>query len=178
MITKGAVEEMLSICFHVEYQGKIKPLDERIKKEILKTVDKLNDKGMRVIAVAQKNNPSPIDKFSIADECDMVLIGYLAFLDPPKESTVKALKALKEYGVKVKVLTGDNDKVARSICKQVGLKVNNLLLGSDIEQLPEQDLAIAVEKTDVFAKLSPEQKAKIVKLLHQNGHTVGFMGDE
>lgn len=145
---------------------------------ILKTVDKLNDKGMRVIAVAQKNNPSPIDKFSIADECDMVLIGYLAFLDPPKESTVKALKALKEYGVKVKVLTGDNDKVARSICKQVGLKVNNLLLGSDIEQLPEQDLAIAVEKTDVFAKLSPEQKAKIVKLLHQNGHTVGFMGDE
>lgn len=177
MITKGAVEEMLSICFHVEYQGKIKPLDERIKKEILKTVDKLNDKGMRVIAVAQKNNPSPIDKFSIADECDMVLIGYLAFLDPPKESTVKALKALKEYGVKVKVLTGDNDKVARSICKQVGLKVNNLLLGSDIEQLPEQDLAIAVEKTDVFAKLSPEQKAKIVKLLRQNGHTVGFMGD-
>ena len=117
MITKGAVEEMLSICSHVEYQGKIKPLDERIKKEILKTVDKLNDKGMRVIAVAQKNNPSPIDKFSIADECDMVLIGYLAFLDPPKESTVKALKALKEYGVKVKVLTGDNDKVARSICK-------------------------------------------------------------
>ena len=177
MITKGAVEEMLSICFHVEYQGKIKPLDERIKKEILKTVDKLNDKGMRVIAVAQKNNPSPIDKFSIADECDMVLIGYLAFLDPPKESTVKALKALKEYGVKVKVLTGDNDKVARSICKQVGLKVNNLLLGSDIEQLPEQDLAIAVEKTDVLAKLSPEQKAKIVKLLRQNGHTVGFMGD-
>ena len=153
-------------------------VDERIKKEILKTVDKLNDKGMRVIAVAQKNNPSPIDKFSIADECDMVLIGYLAFLDPPKESTVKALKALKEYGVKVKVLTGDNDKVARSICKQVGLKVNNLLLGSDIEQLPEQDLAIAVEKTDVFAKLSPEQKAKIVKLLRQNGHTVGFMGDE
>ena len=133
---------------------------------------------MRVIAVAQKNNPSPIDKFSIADECDMVLIGYLAFLDPPKESTVKALKALKEYGVKVKVLTGDNDKVARSICKQVGLKVNNLLLGSDIEQLPEQDLAIAVEKTDVFAKLSPEQKAKIVKLLRQNGHTVDFMGDE
>lgn len=177
MITKGAVEEMLSICSHVEYQGNIKPLDDVIKKEILKTVDKLNEKGMRVIAVAQKNNPSPIDKFSVADECNMVLIGYLAFLDPPKESTVKALKALKEYGVKVKVLTGDNDKVARSICKQVGLKVNNLLLGSDIDQLSEQDLAIAVEKTDVFAKLSPDQKAKIVKLLRQNGHTVGFMGD-
>lgn len=91
----------------------------------------------------------------------MVLIGYLAFLDPPKESTVKALKALKEYGVKVKVLTGDNDKVARSICKQVGLKVNNLLLGSDIEQLPEQDLAIAVEKQMFSLNYHQNKKQKL-----------------
>ncbi len=177
MVTKGAVEEMLSICSFVEYQGKVEPLTEELKGNILWTVDNLNKDGMRVIAVAQKTNPSPVGAFGVKDECDMVLIGYLAFLDPPKESVHEAIKTLKEYGVTTKILTGDNDKVTRYICKRVGLKVNNLLLGSDIDKMDDTALAKAAEHTDVFAKLSPDQKARIVTVLRNNGHTVGFMGD-
>lgn len=177
MITKGAVEEMLSICTFVEYKGEVKELTDNIKKDILSTVDELNDDGMRVIAVAQKTNPSPVDTFSVKDESDMVLIGYLAFLDPPKESTEEALKTLKSKGVTTKVLTGDNDKVTRCICKQVGLKYNNILLGSDIDNMDDRELAKRAEVTDVFAKLSPEQKSRIVSILRESGHTVGFMGD-
>mgnify|MGYP005757763243 FL=1 len=177
MITKGAVEEMLSICTFVEYKGEVKELTDSIKKDILSTVDELNDDGMRVIAVAQKTNPSPIDTFSVKDESDMVLIGYLAFLDPPKESTEEALKTLESKGVTTKVLTGDNDKVTRCICKQVGLKYNNILLGSDIDNMDDRELSKRAEVTDVFAKLSPEQKSRIVSVLRESGHTVGFMGD-
>lgn len=177
IITKGAVEEMLSICTFAEYKGKIEPLTNEMKKTILQTVDDLNEDGMRVIAVAQKTNPSPIGAFGVKDECEMVLIGYLAFLDPPKESTEAAIKALKEHGVTTKILTGDNDKVTRCICKQVGLKVDRMLLGADIERLSKQELAKAVEETMVFAKLSPDQKARIVTVLRDNGHIVGFMGD-
>lgn len=177
MITKGAVEEMLSVCSYVEYKGNVEPLSESLKKEILITVDDLNDDGMRVIAVAQKTNPSPVGAFSVKDESEMVLIGYLAFLDPPKESTANAIKALLDYGVTTKILTGDNDKVTRTICKQVGLRVDNLLLGSDVEKMDDKALSVAVETTNVFAKLSPDQKARIVRVLRENGHTVGFMGD-
>lgn len=177
MITKGAVEEMLSICTFVEYKGEVKELTDSIKKDILSTVDELNDDGMRVIAVAQKTNPSPIYTFSVKDESDMVLIGYLAFLDPPKESTEEALKTLKSKGVTTKVLTGDNYKVTRCICKQVGLKYNNILLGSDIDNMDDRELSKRAEVTDVFAKLSPEQKSRIVSVLRESGHTVGFMGD-
>lgn len=177
MVTKGAVEEMLSICTFAEYQGKVEPLTETLKENILRTVDLLNEDGMRVIAVAQKTNPSPVGKFGVKDESDMVLIGYLAFLDPPKESVHAAIQALKEYGVSTKILTGDNDKVTRFICKQVGLKVNNLLLGSDIDKMDDIQLAAAAEQTDVFAKLSPDQKARIVTILRDNGHIVGFLGD-
>jgi len=157
MITKGAVEEMLSICSFAEYQGKVEPLTAELKKEILKTVDSLNDDGMRVIAVAQKTNPSPIGAFSVKDESEMVLIGYLAFLDPPKDDTAEAIRALLEYGVTTKILTGDNDKVTRTICKQVGLRVDNLLLGSDLDLMDDEELGRVAEKTNVFAKLSPDQ---------------------
>lgn len=177
MVTKGAVEEMLSICSHVEYESKVEPLTSSLKKEIIKTVDNLNDDGMRVIAVAQKTNPSPVGAFGVKDECNMVLMGYLAFLDPPKESTEEAIRALKEHGVTTKILTGDNDKVTRCICKQVGLSVDNLLLGRDVERMNDSDLAKAIEVTAVFAKLSPDQKARIVTVLRENGHTVGFLGD-
>lgn len=177
MITKGAVEEMLDICTFVEYKGEILPLTDEVKEDILTTVDDLNDDGMRVLAVAQKTNPSPVGAFGIKDESDMVLLGYLAFLDPPKESTAAAIKALAEYGVTTKILTGDNDKITKTICKQVGLKIDNLLLGSDIEKMDEKELKKAVEKTTVFAKLSPDQKCKIIAALRENGHTVGFMGD-
>lgn len=177
MITKGAVEEMLSICKYTEYQDKIVLLSEKIKEEILKTVDKLNRDGLRVIALAQKTNPSPVESFGVSDEMDMVLMGYLAFLDPPKPTTAKAISALKEYGVRTKVLTGDNDKVTKSICGKVGLNNSEILLGSDIDNMSDEELAITVERVDIFAKLSPLQKTRIVQILKRNGHTVGFMGD-
>ena len=177
MITKGAVEEMLSICKYVEYKEKIELLDDQLKKEILQTVDNFNEDGMRVIAVAQKTNPSPVGAFGVKDECDMVLIGYLAFLDPPKETTAKAILALREYGVTTKILTGDNDKVTRSICQKVGFKAKEILLGSDLEKMSDFELGKTVENINIFAKLSPEQKARIVRVLRDKGHTVGFMGD-
>ncbi|WP_455542965.1 magnesium-translocating P-type ATPase [Intestinibacter sp.] len=177
MVTKGAVEEMLSICSHVECDGSVQELTDALRKRILKTVDELNDKGFRVLGIAQKSNPSPVGAFGVKDECDMVLLGYLAFLDPPKESTADAICALKEYGVATKILTGDNEKVTRTVCKQVGLEVRNMLLGSDINNMTDEELANVAETTDVFAKLTPDQKSRIVSVLRENGHTVGFMGD-
>ena len=177
MVTKGAVEEMLSICSFAECDGVVQPLTGEVRQRILRTVDELNEKGFRVLVIAQKSNPSPVGAFGTKDERDMVLIGYLAFLDPPKESTADAIRALKEHGVTAKILTGDNDKVTRTICKQVGLPVKNMLLGSDLDRMDDAELARAAEKTDVFAKLSPEQKARVVSVLRAAGHTVGFMGD-
>lgn len=177
MVTKGAIEEMLSICAYAECDGKVKPLTKDVREEILRVVDDLNDKGFRVLGLAQKSNPSPTDSFGVQDECDMVLMGYLAFLDSPKESTADAIKALRDHGVTTKILTGDNDKVTRTICKQVGLEVNNMLLGSDLDRMSDFDLAKLIDDTQVFAKLTPEQKARVVRILRENGHTVGFMGD-
>lgn len=152
MVTKGAVEEMLSICSFAECDGHVQPLRDEVRSRILKTVDGLNEKGFRVLAIAQKSTPSPVGAFGVKDECDMVLIGYLAFLDPPKESTADAIQALKNHGVLTKILTGDNEKVTRTICKQVGLKVRNMLLGSDLEHMNDAELARATEATDAFAK--------------------------
>lgn len=177
MVTKGAVEEMLSVCSFAECDGVVSALTDEVRLQILKTVDGLNDKGFRVLGIAQKSNPAPVGVFSFKDECDMVLIGYLAFLDPPKESTTEAILALKKHGVTTKILTGDNEKVTRTICKQVGLKIRNMLLGSDLDKLNDIELASATEYTDVFAKLSPAQKTRVVSVLRENGHTVGFMGD-
>ena len=177
MITKGAVEEMLAVCSFAEYEGKVLPLTDDICVYILKKVEQLNKEGMRVIAVAQKTNPSPVGAFSVADESEMVLMGYLAFLDPPKESTAAAIKALNEYGVDVKILTGDNDKVTRCVCRQVGISVDRILLGSDLDNMNDEALGIAAEKISVFAKLSPQQKARVITVLRNNGHSVGYMGD-
>lgn len=177
MVTKGAVEEMLECCSFVELKNAVMPLTKEMKERVLVTVNRLNDDGLRVIAIAQKTNPSPVGAFSVMDESEMVLIGYLALLDPPKETTADAIKALNDYGVGVKILTGDNERVTRSICKMVGLRVDNLLLGSDIENMSAMQLKKAVEETTVFAKLSPSQKSDIVTILRENGHTVGFMGD-
>jgi Mg2+-importing ATPase len=177
VITKGAVEEMLAVCKYAEYEGKVEPLTDDIRSYILKKVDDLNEDGMRVIAVAQKNEPSPVGTFSAADESEMTLIGYLAFLDPPKESTAAAIKALKELGVRVKILTGDNDKVTRAVCRHVGLSFSYIVLGSDLDNMNDKDLGKTVEKVDVFAKLSPNQKARVITALRNNGHSVGYMGD-
>ena len=177
MITKGAVEEMLSVSTFVEYEGRVERLTDEIKAYILRKVEDLNEDGMRVIAVAQKTNPSPVGAFSVADESDMVLMGYLAFLDPPKESTADAIRALQEHGVKVKILTGDNDMVTHCVCRQVGLSVDRILLGSDLEAMDDSALGEAAEEVTVFAKLSPQQKARVISVLRNNGHSVGYMGD-
>lgn len=177
MITKGAIEEMLRISSFVEYDGKVTALTEEMKRVVLAKVDSLNSDGMRVLGVAQKTNPSPVGAFSTADERDMVLIGYLAFLDPPKETTAAAIRALKDYGVEVKILTGDNEKVTASICRQVGLPVKKILLGSELEALSDEELRRVCEHTTVFAKLSPDEKARVVTALRDNGHSVGYMGD-
>ncbi len=177
MITKGAIEEMLRISAFVEYDGKVTELTDGMKKVVLAKVDSLNHDGMRVLGVAQKTNPSPVGAFSTADEKDMVLIGYLAFLDPPKKTTADAIRALKSYGVEVKILTGDNEKVTGCICRQVGLPVKKILLGAELEDMTDAELRRACEKTTVFAKLSPDEKARVVTALRDNGHSVGYMGD-
>ena len=177
MVTKGAVEEMLSICSFGEFNGKVEPLTEEFRNKIINTVNELNEKGFRVLCIAQKSNPSSVGNFGVKDECEMVLMGYLAFLDPPKESTKDAIQALKEHGVATKILTGDNERVTRTICQQVGLEVKHMLLGTNVEKMTDIELAQAAEKTDVFAKLTPDQKARVVTVLREAGHTVGFMGD-
>ncbi|MFV0413275.1 MAG: magnesium-translocating P-type ATPase [Oscillospiraceae bacterium] len=177
LITKGAIEEMLQVCSYAEYQNKIEPLTQELREEILGMVKGYNNDGLRVLGIAQKTNPSPAGAFSVADESDMVLIGYLSFLDPPKESTAEAIRALHEYGVGVKILTGDNDAVTRAVCHKVGLGVEKMLLGADIAAMTEQELDAQVEQVEVFAKLSPQQKVQVVAALRRKGHTVGFMGD-
>jgi Mg2+-importing ATPase len=178
LITKGAVEEMLSVCSHVETPDGIKDLDEELRKKAFEVTDNLNAKGMRVIALAKKTGISPEKTdFKAKDESDMTLLGYLAFLDPPRESSARALKALKEHGVTTKILTGDNDKVTCSVCKKVGLNSEKFLLGIDVEKMDDVRLSEAAETTVVFAKLSPDQKSRVVSSLRRNGHIVGFMGD-
>lgn len=177
MVTKGAVEEMLKCCSYAECRGEIRPLTSDVRRLVLKRSDELNEKGMRVIAVAQKTNPSPVGQFSTEDENDMVLIGFLAFLDPPKPTTKSAIEALKSYGVEVKILTGDNEKVTCAICKQVGLNVNRILLGSELDDISDDELGKMAEEITVFAKLSPSQKARIITVLRDRGHSVGYMGD-
>lgn len=177
MITKGAVEEMLNICSYVEVGNEVVPLKESMIQEITKTVDELNEKGMRVIALAQKTNPAPVGEFSVEDEREMVLMGYLAFLDPPKESAQEAIEKLAYFGVTTKVITGDNEKVTRSICNMIGLENEKIILGSDVENFTQEELNVAVEKYNIFAKMSPSQKALVVETLRDLGHTVGFMGD-
>ncbi len=174
MITKGAVEEMLSVCSYVETEGEICKLDETQRQNVKNRVESLNLAGMRVLCVAQKSVVLPISGNS---EYEMVLIGYLAFLDPPKKSSAAAIARLKKGGVAVKVLTGDNEKVAASVCKKVGLGGGRIVTGTQIEEMDDVSLREAVEEISVFAKLSPIQKERVVRALRENGHTVGFLGD-
>lgn len=177
LVTKGAVEEMLKCCSFAECDGSVLPLTDEVRSLVTSRSDAMNEQGMRVIAVAQKTNPAPAGEFSAADERDMVLIGFLAFLDPPKDTAKAAVQALTEYGVSVKILTGDNEKVTRAICSQVGLDAENMLLGSEIDALTDAQLGRLAAGVTVFAKLSPAQKARIVSVLRERGHSVGFMGD-
>lgn len=177
MVTKGALEEMLNISTHVEYHGETIPLTEEIRQEVLAEVGQLNRQGLRVLGVGYKSHLREGYAYTVTDESDMILTGYLAFLDPPKPSAAPAIKALLEHGVKTKILTGDNEKVTQAICEKVGLDVEHILLGADIDRMSEQELAEVVESVTVFAKLSPDQKARIILQLKRNGHIVGYMGD-
>ena len=177
MVTKGALEEMLSVSTYVEYKGEIKRLTDEVRQEVLAEVAQLNEQGLRVLGVSYKTDLDENEIFSVEDEGDMILTGYLAFLDPPKPSAAPAIKALAEYGVTTKILTGDNDKVTQAVCEKVGLDVERILLGSEIDTMTDQELAQVVETTTVFAKLSPDQKARIILSLKNNGHKVGYMGD-
>ena len=177
MITKGAAEEMLQVCAYTERQGRVVPLTEKMREQVLKSVSMLNEKGLRVLGLAQRTNPSPAGVFSVEDEREMVLIGYLAFLDLPKPTTAGAVEALQSHGVDVKVLTGDNEKVARCICDMVGIPSGQMLLGEELEKMTDQELRIRAEEASIFAKLSPEQKARVVEALRENGHSVGYLGD-
>ena len=177
LVTKGALEEMLSISSHVQDGKEIHPITEEIRQNILEAVSQLNEQGLRVIGVSQKFYRNASHRFAVEDESNMILMGYLAFLDPPKPSAAPAIQALKEHGVLTKILTGDNEKVTQTVCERVGLPVDHILLGTDIEEMDDATLAIEAEKTTIFAKLSPEQKARIIRLLKANGHKVGYMGD-
>lgn len=177
LITKGAVEEMLDICSLVEVGGKVVTLTDEIKNRVLETVAELNGNGMRVIGVAQKNEIPDESAFGVKDERDMVLMGYIAFLDPPKESAKEAIKALKENGVEVKVLTGDNDAVTKMVCREVGIEVKDILLGGQLDTMTDEEISLVAEEVNVFAKLSPLQKSRIIRILQEKGHVVGFMGD-
>lgn len=177
IITKGAVEEMLSICSHTEFNGEVQSLTDELKVKAQKISEEMNRKGMRVLAVAQKSYIEKVGNFSVSDEKEMVLIGFLAFLDPPKPSAAEAIKQLHEYGVEVKILSGDNDIVVKSIGQQVGIDTSYSLTGPDIENMDEATLKERVKTTTCFSKLTPLQKTQIISILQEQENTVGFLGD-
>ena len=177
LITKGAVEEIISICKYVEHDGTVQLLDEEHLSEAMRVYEEHNHDGLRVIAIAQKNDVSDAQSFGVQDERDMVLIGFVGFLDPPKESAKAAVTALREHGVRTVVLTGDSEGVAIKVCGKVGVNTAQYLSGKDVDNMNDTELQEAVKTCDLFAKLSPSQKERVVKAFQANGHTVGYMGD-
>lgn len=187
LICKGAVEEMLDVCNRAFDPGEdnqlqiasddIIPMDDKMRQTVLDMSRKLNEEGLRVLLVAIKEyNERPLT-YSVEDEKDMILTGFIGFLDPAKPSAKPSIEALHKLGVEIKVLTGDNEVVTKKICRDVGIPVNNILLGKDIEAMSDQELKAHIDSVSILAKLSPLQKSRVVKLLQEKGHTVGFMGD-
>ena len=177
MITKGAVEEILHICTQVDYKGEISKLTKEIKENIKAVSKKLNKEGLRVVAVCRKKAINNDTIFDINSEKNMVLMGFIGFLDPPKESAKIAIEKLNNHGIRVIVLTGDNAEVTKCICNKVNINSKKILLGSDIDKLSDQAVIRILRKVNIFAKLSPIQKARIVRLLKESGNIVGYMGD-
>jgi Mg2+-importing ATPase len=177
LVCKGAVEEMLQICTEARIGDVTEPMTSEKRAQIRAMTNELNEDGLRVLIVAIRRDPSGERAYGVADESGLTAVGCLAFLDPPKDSAATAIRALNHHGVAVKVITGDNEAVTRKICTEVGLDVTASALGRDIEQLDDDALDAMVEKTTVFAKMSPVQKARVVKALQRRGHTVGFLGD-
>ncbi|MEI8043516.1 MAG: magnesium-translocating P-type ATPase, partial [Verrucomicrobiota bacterium] len=176
LLTKGAPEAVFSRCTHFESEGEIFPMEPILVGNLIEQVNDLSEDGFRVLAVATKK----VEKqaaYSKADECNLILTGYLAFLDPPKDTAAKAITMLRQHGITVKVLTGDNDLVTRKVCTEVGIKAEKILLGSQVETMTDPQLAEAVDATDVFARLSPAHKQRLVRAMQRKGHVVGFMGD-
>jgi Mg2+-importing ATPase len=176
LLTKGAPEEVFRRCTRFELEGDILPMDQILIQDLRDEYERLSSDGFRVLAVAYKDlerRPA----YSKEDEQELVLRGYVAFLDPPKESATPAIAALHKHGVRVKILTGDNDLVTKKVCHDVGLPTDRIILGSDIETMTDEELTAAAESTDIFARLSPSHKQRIVHALREKGHVVGFMGD-
>lgn len=177
MITKGAVEEILNICTMVDYQGEVSKITKEIKENIKQISKSLNKEGLRVVAVCQKNDINSIKNFDVSVEKNMVLMGFIGFLDPPKESAKESVEKLNKAGIRVIVLTGDNAEVTRCVCNKVNINSKNIILGNQIERLPDMAVKRLLKNTNIFAKLSPIQKARIVRLLKESGNIVGYMGD-
>jgi Mg2+-importing ATPase len=181
MVCKGAIEEMLPLCVSADDNGGeaggVTPVTTEMRKEVRRVTRKLNQEGLRALAVGYKWLPPEDRTYTVEDEKDFVLAGYVAFLDPPKETARQAIAALREYGIAVKIITGDNEVVTRKICKEVGLPIEHALLGKDVEKLSDSELQDAAEITTIFAKMSPVQKSRVIRALKSKGHTVGFMGD-
>ncbi|EGJ0585537.1 magnesium-translocating P-type ATPase [Salmonella enterica] len=178
LVCKGALQEILNVCTQVRHNGDIVPLDDNMLRRVKRVTDTLNRQGLRVVAVATKYLPAREGDYQRIDESDLILEGYIAFLDPPKETTAPALKALKASGITVKILTGDSELVAAKVCHEVGLDAGDVVIGSDIEGLSDDALAALAARTTLFARLTPmHHKERIVTLLKREGHVVGFMGD-
>ena len=177
LITKGAVEEILSISTQVSYQGKVSPITNEIKNNIKSIAKELNKQGLRVIAVCQKNNLDKSTGFNVSDEKNMILIGFIGFLDPPKESAKSSIEMLYKNGIRVVVLTGDNVEVTKCVCDKVGIKSKDIITGIQLDRLPDIAVKRIVKRNNIFAKLSPIQKARIVRLLKDSGNVVCYMGD-
>jgi len=187
LICKGAVEEVLDLCTNAFDPGEnnqleidkdsIVPIDKNMRDTILKTSRKLNEEGLRVLLVAIKEYDERPLTYSVADESNMIMTGFIGFLDPAKPSAKPAIEALHKLGISIKVLTGDNEVVTKKICKDVGIPVNNILLGKDLENISDEELIARIDDISILAKLSPIQKSRVVKVLQAKGHTVGFMGD-
>jgi Mg2+-importing ATPase len=177
LVCKGAVEEILALCPQARDEGRVLPISDEARRNALELMGEMNEDGLRAVGVAYREFPAADRAYTVADESDLVLAGFIGFLDPPKETAAPAIAALHEHGVAVKIITGDNDVVTRKVCGDVGLEAGDILLGGSIEALDDDALAAAAERTTVFAKVTPLQKARIVAALRRNGHTVGFLGD-
>ncbi|MCS6908038.1 MAG: magnesium-translocating P-type ATPase [Anaerolineales bacterium] len=177
IITKGAVEEMLGICSFVELSGQQVELTPQMRKQIREMTRDLNEDGLRVLVVAYKVVTPVHQAYSVADEKDMVIVGYIGFLDPPKETASDALLKLREHGINIKILTGDNEVVTRRICREVNLEINGVLLGHQLDAMTDDELSEAVDRVNVFAKMTPLHKSRVIRILKQKGHTVGYLGD-
>ena len=177
LITKGAVDEIMSICSFIDIDGKAVELTNDLRKKAYAVYEEHNNDGLRVLAVAQKNEIHDVETFGVQDESNMVLIGFVGFLDPPKESAKQAISALKQHGVDTVVLTGDSEGVALKVCKKVGIKVVNRLTGKEVEALTDNELKTKMKDCHLYSKLSPLQKQRVVRLYQEMGNTVGYMGD-